>query len=63
MGACSTLVYLRRSDVFVKEAIRAIELSATSSDEMKEHLITHLLRIERHLTVLRTFSPWSNHAS
>ena len=47
----------------MKEAIRAIELSATSSDEMKEHLITHLLRIERHLTVLRTFSPWSNHAS
>jgi hypothetical protein len=46
----------------MNDTIRAIELS-TASDELKDHLITHLLRIRKHLIVMRTFSQWSNHAS
>jgi len=52
----------RKGSVLMNDTIRAIELS-TASDELKDHLITHLLRIRKHLIVMRTFSQWSNHAS
>jgi hypothetical protein len=47
--------------MFLTEAMSTIAMSS-ASPELKDHLISHLVRIEDHLDVMRTFSEWSKDA-